>query len=158
MKRTIFAILSVILVIMMTGCAKPPVETPDDDIEVTPPGYDEKLPENDGTENKEDIPYINENGEEALNPNVTEKPVENDPPEYFFAEKPSDYDSYSGKFIKSSLAGKTIEEIKGVWGEGDMNQKGETEGTTAYFTDVHDIIIRYLVINGEILDIEILEN
>lgn len=150
------------LVLSSVGCADEPVvdelggdiaiEDVTDGIIVEP---DEPLmgePEIDAP----DVPYIDENGNEAILPEG--EIIAGELPEYFFAEKPEDYDEYPTNFIDSCLAGKNISEIREVWGEEDMSQVQGDRGIIAYFTNVQDIVIQYEVETGDVINVTTIEN
>ncbi len=104
-----------------------------------------------------DIPYIDENGNEALNPDVV-LPVPGELPDYFFPEDVNEYDDYSKEFIDSSMQGMSINQVREAWGEEDMSQVSGDRGIIAYFTDAHDIIIQYNVENNMIINVTTMEN
>ena len=103
-----------------------------------------------------DVPYIDENGNEALNPELPE--IIGEVPAYFFPETPEEYDDYSTEFISESLTGMSIDEIKAVWGEEDMNQVSGDRGIIAYFTEAQDIIIQYDVETKLVINATTIEN
>ncbi len=104
-----------------------------------------------------DIPYIDENGNEALNPDI-QLPTPGELPDYFFPEDVKEYDDYSKEFINSSMQGMSIEQVREAWGEEDMSQISGDRGIIAYFTDAHDIIIQYNVENNMIINVTTMEN
>lgn len=158
MKKLLALIIAISL--MSVGCARVTTPVQEDDskephenVEVIPtPDNPIEEPE------KEGIPYIDENGEESTLPEIKpdDKPVEQ--PEYFFPDKPDGYEGLDASFIKSSIAGMSVSEIKQVWGDGDMNQSSGTTATVAYFADERDIVISYNPETDEIIDVEVIEN
>ena len=135
---------------------------PDSDVEVVEPMGDLVIDdecEDDtlmGEPETEDVPYIDENGNEALNPELPE--ISGALPETFFPEDPDEYEGYSAEFISECLAGMSIEDIKAAWGEEDMNQERDGRGVIAYFSDTRDIVIQYDVETLTVINATVMEN
>ena len=104
-----------------------------------------------------DVPYIDENGNEVVQP-MGDIAVPGELPDYFFPADVKEYDDYSQEFIDASMAGMSIDDVKAAWGEEDMNQQKDGRGIIAYFTDVHDIVIQYDVDTGLIINVATIEN
>lgn len=102
-----------------------------------------------------DTPYFDEEGNELTGPSVE---VPGELVDYFFPEKPEEYDEYSQEFINASMANMTIDEIKKAWGEGDMYQVIEDRGIVAYFTSVQDIVVQYDVATGAVINVATINN
>lgn len=158
------------LVLTGVSCSPDPIGNELDGdmrVEESTPGLLEEEPSTDNGEEElmgepvEDIqgaiPYIDENGEEALNPEISDVET-GELPEYFFPDDITEYDDYSQSFIEASMAGMTIDQVKAVWGDGDMSQSVEDNGIVAYFTDAHDIVIQYKLETGVIIHVTTIEN
>lgn len=168
-KSVAIAGIAASLVLTGVSCSPDPIVNElegDMRVEESTPGLLEEGPSTDNGEEElmgepveiaGDIPYIDENGEEALNPDLPELEM-GELPEYFFPENVTDYDGYAESFIEASMTGMTIDEVKAVWGDGDMNQSVEGNGIVAYFTDVHDIVIQYKLETGVIVNVTTIEN
>lgn len=105
---------------------------------------------------EDDIPYIDENGNEAIGPDI-EEPAGN-LPETFFPDTPEGYDDYSTEFINECLKGMTITQIQEAWGEEDMGQINGDRGIIAYFTEAHDIVVQYWVNTKLVINVTTIEN
>ena len=127
-----------------------PGEVPDDDV----PTDDVLMGEPEWDEN--DVPYIDENGNEAIGPEI-EEPM-GDIPATFFPDTPEGYDDYSKEFIDQCLQGMTITQIQEAWGEEDMGQVSGDRGIIAYFTEAHDIVIQYWVNTKLVINVTTIEN
>lgn len=103
-----------------------------------------------------DVPYIDENGNEALNPEPDI--IMGELPAYFFPEKPEEYEDYSVEFINESMTGMKASEIKAAWGEPDMNQVRDGRGVIAYFIETRDIVVQYAVDTDEVINVTVIEN
>lgn len=127
-----------------------PGEVPDDDV----PADDVLMGEPEWSE--DDVPYIDENGNEAIGPEIEE--IAGVLPETFFPDTPEGYDDYSKEFIDMCLQGMTITQIKDAWGEEDMGQVSGDRGIIAYFTEAHDIVIQYWVNTKLVINVTTIEN
>lgn len=173
-KSIAVAGIAATMVFSATACTDPdPIELGGDIpyVENETDGIIAEPPENDGTDNGElmgepveiqgdlapDVPYIDENGNEAILPDC-EMPIPGEVVDSFFPETPEEYEGYDGDFIYQSTLGMTVFDIVEAWGEPDMAQKSGDRAVIAYFTDTQDIVFQHYVESGEIINVTVMEN